>query len=223
MMLSKLVHLSGFANPYTKACWITNPTRRKNISIALVNFIFISFILMSCGNDSYVTKINNAQKTATKSYLKEIEKTQSAFYKTRKIHSATVDSLIGIFVSTSGRDTIFILEDYGYRTGGYLFLCWKKSGENYLYCSYCIDNKIKKNYLIDEYDLRLINYIEKWDKKLMREQECSYSKLFWGRHVVYSTATRMVFVDNKCSEVESIVFRKLDFSNPIDAIWSIEF
>ena len=129
MMFSKLVHISGIANPYTKACWITNPTRRKNISIALVNFIFISFILMSCGNDSYVTKINNAQKTATKSYLKEIEKTQSAFYKTRKIHSATVDSLIGIFVSTSGRDTIFILEDYGYRTGGYLFLCWKKAAK----------------------------------------------------------------------------------------------
>ena len=30
MMFSKLVHISGIANPYTKACWITNPTRRND-------------------------------------------------------------------------------------------------------------------------------------------------------------------------------------------------
>ena len=45
MMLSKLVHLSGFANPYTKACWITNPTRRKmnnKLLIIICNLVLLS-------------------------------------------------------------------------------------------------------------------------------------------------------------------------------------
>jgi hypothetical protein len=186
------------------------------ISILLLIGVVATLLFSNCATNNYAKLLYDANIKE----IKEIYKLETERFVEQSKYDRNeerLNFLINKIVTKKGFDIVFLLEFKNPPMYEYSAFLWNNkkiyelSGNNQYVEKYW-GSVSKKHKHIDDYIL----LVEKWNENnihaMSYEKPLSYDESEGKRKVV---ATRMIFKDKKCIDVETIIFDEIDFDSTI--------